>query len=108
MFTITCSFPSDHAAQQAAQRLRKRGFTVGQKQSVSPVEDPLLVAYPFGAPGGNSAGNNLMAALPPLSGNGVRIHTRAENRNNTISVLTDDTQRAEAVGLLKSLGGHIL
>lgn len=70
--------------------------------------DPLLVAYPYGASGGNSAGNSLMGALPPLAGNGVLLHTPEPQRPAILSVLTDDTQVQDARQLLQSMGGQIL
>ena len=35
--------------------------------------DKLLVAYPYGAAGGNGVGNNLMGGLPPMAGNGITV-----------------------------------
>jgi hypothetical protein len=69
---------------------------------------PLLVAYPYGAPGGNTTGNGLMAAMPPIAGNSILLHTPPKPMESLISVLTDDTQLPEARGLLEALGGKIL
>lgn len=105
--TITCEFQNPYQAQQAAQRLRRRGYTVSglsSQTSASTSGAPVLVAYPFGAAGGNSSGNNLMAGLPPLAGNGVMT----SEKKPLISVLTDDTQTADARNLLEALGGRIL
>ena len=45
--TITCRFDSPAAAQQAAERLRRRGYMVSSKQKPLDIPaDPLLVAYP--------------------------------------------------------------
>ena len=109
--TINCEFSSLHEAKQAAARLHRRGYMVSLgKKPVSryPVEDPLLVAYPYGYPGGNSSGNNLMASMPPMSGNGVLLHTPETGSRNILSVLTDDTEAREARQLLTALGGRIL
>ena len=110
-FTITCEFQHPYQAQQAAQRLRQKGYLVSmdrRKKVSSPVADPLLVAYPYGFPGGNTAGNALMGSLPPLAGNGVMMHTPAKETPSVVTVIVDDTQRAEAKRLLTVLGGHIL
>lgn len=107
--TITCQFQHPYEARQAAERLRRRGYIVsakGEKHSIP--QDPLLVAYPNGAFGGNSSGNSLMAALPPMAGNGILLHTPAPKEQSMISVLTDDTQVSDARLLLESLGGQIL
>ena len=93
--TITCKFENPYEARQAAQ---PRDIPA----------DPLLVAYPYGASGGNSAGNSLMGALPPLAGNGVLLHTPEPQRPAFLSVLTDDTQVQDARQLLQSMGGQIL
>lgn len=66
--TITCEFENPYQAHQAAQRLRRRGYTVSSDRSQvrqAPGAGTLLVAYPFGNPGGNNFGNNLMAGFPP-------------------------------------------
>jgi hypothetical protein len=70
--------------------------------------DPLLVAYPYGVAGGNTTGNGLMAAMPPIAGNSVLMHTTPKPSASLISVLTDDTQLPEARQLLEALGGKIL
>ena len=103
--TITCEFQNPYQAQQAAQRLRRRGYTVSDSigRSAS-AGSALLVAYPFGLAGGNTFGNNLMAGLPPMAGNGVMT----SSKKPLISVLTDDTQTADARKLLESLGGRSL
>ena len=107
--TITCEFENQHQANNASERLRRRGYIVsGGTSKKTPFYDSLLVAYPFGAPGGNSAGNNLMASLPPLSGNGVMLHVPEQKEKPLLSVLTDDTQAQEAKRLLTALGGRVL
>lgn len=108
--TITCEFSNPYEARQASERLKRRGFMVSaQKKASEPIPaDPLLVAAPFGAAGGNNMGNSLMAALPPLAGNGVILHTPKPCDTAIVSVLTDDTQAREARRLLEALGGHIL
>ena len=59
--TITCRFDSAASAKQAAERLRRRGYMVSSKQRPLDIPaDPLLVAYPYGMAGGNSAGNRLL------------------------------------------------
>lgn len=102
--TITSEFENPYQAQQAAQRLRRRGYTVSgvTGRAGAPMGNALLAAYPFGVPGGNSAGNSLMGSLPPMAGNGIL------EKKPLISVLTDDTQTADARRLLESLGGRIL
>ncbi len=102
--TITCQFPDPYQAQQAAQRLRRRGYTVSGLSGGFSQSRNLLVAHPLGAPGGNTFGNNLLGGLPPLAGNGVP----APEGRPLLSVLTDDTQTAHARSLLEALGGHIL
>jgi hypothetical protein len=72
------------------------------------VQNPLLVAYPYGAAGGNTTGNGLMAAMPPIAGNSVMLHTTPKPQSALLSVLTDDTQLPEARQLLEALGGKIL
>lgn len=107
--TITCEFHHPYEARQAAERLRRRGYIVsakGEKKSIP--TDPLLVAYPYGTLGGNTSGNSLMAALPPMAGNGVMLHTPSRQEKPILSVLTDDTQVSDAKLLLESLGGRIL
>ena len=107
--TITCRFDSAAAAQQAAERLRRRGYMVSSKQKPLDIPaDPLLVAYPYGMTGGNSAGNRLMGALPPISGNGVMLHTPKPQDSPVLSVLTDDTGVRDARQLLTALGGQII
>ena len=107
--TITCEFETGHQAQNASDRLRRRGYIVstGKKEKTTSY-DPLLVAYPYGAPGGNTAGNSLMAALPPLAGNGVMLHIPDKQEKHLVSVLTDDTQAQDAKQLLTALGGRVL
>ena len=100
--TITCQFPDPYQAQQAAQRLRRRGYTVSGLSGGFSQSRNLLVAHPFGAP--NTFGNNLLGGLPPLAGNGLLT----SEGGPLISVLTDDTQTAHARSLLEALGGHIL
>ena len=109
--TITGKFSHPYEARQAAERLRRRGYTVsmGEAKQPSPLTaDPLLVAYPFGQPGGNSFGNNLMGGLPPLAGNGVLLHRPEKESEALVTVLTDDTQTRDARLLIESLGGVIL
>lgn len=105
--TITCQFAYPYEARQAAQRLRRRGYIVSERTRRSSA-DPLLVAYPYGTSGGNTAGNGLMAALPPLAGNGVMLHQSQRQELPVLSVLTDDVQYADARALLEALGGRIL
>ena len=109
--TITCEFENPYQAHQAAERLRRRGYTVSDHRSASRKSSgagTLLVAYPFGSPGGNSFGNNLMGGLPPMAGNGIMMNTEPGAKKPIISVLTDDTQTADAKALLEALGGNIL
>ena len=108
--TITCKFSNPYEARQASERLKRRGFMVSaQKKLPEPIPaDPLLVAYPYGAAGGNNMGNSLMGALSPLAGNGVMLHTPKPQDASIVSVLTDDTQAREARRLMEALGGHIL
>lgn len=107
--TITCEFETGHQAQNASERLRRRGYIVSTGTTKrTPAQDPLLVAYPYGAPGGNTTGNSLMAALPPLAGNGIMLHVPEKGEKHLISVLTDDTQAMEAKQLLTALGGRVL
>ena len=107
--TITCKFENPYEARQAAQRLHRKGCMVSFREQPRDIPtDPLLVAYPYGASGGNSAGNGLMGAMPPLAGNGVLLHTPEPQRPAILSVLTDDTQVQDARQLLQSMGGQIL
>ena len=109
--TITCEFENPYQAHQAAERLRRRGYTVSSDKNQSrqaPGAGTLLVAYPYGNPGGNTFGNNIMGALSPIAGNGVLMKTEPGEKKPVISVLTDDTQTADAKVLLEGLGGRIL
>lgn len=107
--TITFEFEDQHQAQNASERLRRRGYIVSTGRTPSlPAQDSLLVAYPYGAPGGNTAGNSLMGALPPLSGNAVMLHVPEKPKKHLVSVLTDDTQAKEARQLLTALGGRAI
>lgn len=108
--TITCEFENPYQARQAAERLRRRGYIVSQDKSAPQpaLGGTLLVAYPYGNPGGNTFGNNLMGALPPIAENGTILGETPKQRRPVISVLTDDTQTADAKILLTSLGGHII
>ena len=103
--TITGEFASPQQARQAAQKLRRRGYTVsGKPQARDGVPgSTLLVAHPFGATGGNTFGNSLMGAMPPVAENGVTAPAEA-----LVSVLTDDTQAADCRRLMTALGGRIL
>lgn len=105
--TVTCEFESSHQAQSAAERLRRRGYMVGFTKK-APASDPLLVAYPYGATGGNTAGNSLMASLPPMAGNSILLHVPEKPKKPLLSVLTDDTQAPECRRLLTALGGRLL
>ena len=49
-----------------------------------------------------------MGALPPLSGNGVMLHTPKPQDSPVLSVLTDDTGVRDARQLLTALGGQII
>ena len=103
--TITGEFASPQQARQAAQKLRRRGYTVSGRPR-TPECAPggtLLVAHPFGAPGGTTFGNSLMGAMPPVAENGVTAPAEA-----LVSVLTDDTQAADCRRLMTALGGRIL
>lgn len=106
--TITCEFSSGHQAGTAADRLRRRGYIVSTAEKKNPIPDPLLVAYPYGTAGGNTAGNSLMAALPPMAGNSLRLHTPEPQKTALLSVLTDDTEATECRQLLTALGGRLL
>ena len=107
--TITCKFENPYEARQAAQRLHRKGCMVSFREQPRDIPaDPLLVAYPYGASGGNSAGNSLMGALPPMSGNGVMLHTPKPQDSSVLSVLTDDTGGRDARQLLTALGGQII
>ena len=108
--TITGEFASPQQARQAAQKLRRRGYTVsGKPQARDGVPgSTLLVAHPFGAPGGRTPSssavrNSLMGAMPPVAENGVTAPAEA-----LVSVLTDDTQAADCRRLMTALGGRIL
>lgn len=104
--TITFSFSDSRQAQNARDRLRRQGYMVSEKtMPPAPAYDPLLVAYPFGAPGGNSSGNSLMGAMPPLAGNGVLLHCPPKPESHLVSVLTDDVGAPEARRLLQAYGG---
>ena len=61
------------------------------------VVEPLERGY------GNTIGNSLMGALPPMAENGV---TAPEG--TLVSVLTDDTQAVDCRRLVEALGGRIL
>ncbi len=105
--TIICEFQDPYEAKAAEERLRRRGYIVSPKSERRSIPtDPLLVAYPHGAFGGSTSGNSLMAALPPLAGNGVMLHQKP--KKPVLSVLTDDTQVSDAKLLLESLGGRII
>lgn len=105
--TITFEFDDAHQVQNARERLRRQGYMVSTgKKPQSPGSDPLLVAYPFGAVGGNTSGNNLMGALPPLAGNGVLLHRPPKPEKHLLSVLTDDVGAPEARRLLTAYGGR--
>ena len=99
--TITGVFSNPLLARQAAQKLRRRGYTVSGRPKTP--GGNLLVVHPFGAPGGNTIGNSLMCALPPMAENGV---TAPEG--TLVSVLTDDTQAVDCRRLVEALGGRIL
>ena len=105
--TITGEFKTPYEARQAAQRLRRRGYIVSgsDRRPAAPlVGDKLLVAYPYGATGGNTIGNSILGAMPPLAENGVS----APSGGALVSVLTDDTQSDDAARLMESLGGRVL
>lgn len=106
--TITCEFQNRHQADAAAQRLRRRGYMVSDRTKKRPAADPLLVAYPYGTPGGSTAGNSLMASLPPMAGNSILLHVPEKTGRPLLSVLTDDTRVSEARSLVEALGGRIL
>lgn len=107
--TVTFEFEDGRQAENARQRLRRQGYMVStRKQPQAPSYDPLLVAYPFGAVGGNSAGNNLLGALPPLAGNGVLLHRPGQPEKHLVSVLTDDVGAPEARRLLTAYGGRAI
>ena len=104
--TITGEFRTPYDARQAAERFRRRGFIVSgsHRQPGAPlVGDRLLVAYPFGATGGNTIGNSILGAMPPMAENGIS----APSGGCLVSVLTDDTQSADAARLMESLGGRV-
>lgn len=104
--TVTGQFDHPYEAQQAAQRLRRRGYTVSDSrpQRLRPTGD-LLVAHPYGTAGGNTLGNGLMGSLPPMSENGLMVK---HPEKTLLSVLTDDTGAAEARRLITAFGGSIL
>ena len=105
--TITGEFSNAYEAKQAAQRLRRRGYIVSDNRGrpAAPLfGDKLLVAYPFGATGGNTIGNSILGAMPPMAENAAA----AGADRPLVSVLTDDTQSAHARSLMESLGGRIL
>lgn len=106
--TITCEFDSRNQADAAAQRLRRRGYMVSNRTKRRPAQDPLLVAYPYGTAGGSTPGNSLMAALPPMAGNGILLHVPEKSGRPLLSVLTDDTRASEARLLVEALGGRII
>ena len=95
--TITGEFRDAAQAQMAAQRLRRRGYAIRE-----PVLAPnLIVAHPYGVPGGNTQANSLMASLPPMAENSLIASPR-------ITVLTDDTREKDCRALLEALGGRLL
>lgn len=104
--TITGEFKSQYDAQTAAGRLRRRGYIVSSPGHAGPPlsEDKLLVAYPYGAAGGNSPGNGVLGGLPSMAGNSIMV----PDHGPVVSVLTDDTQAASARSYLEALGGRIL
>ena len=104
--TITGEFKTPYDARQAAERLRRRGYIVSSdRRPAAPlIGDKLLVAYPFGATGGNTIGNSILGAMPPMAVNSIS----APSGGALVSVLTDDTQSSDAVRLMESLGGRIL
>ena len=104
--TITGEFSDPQTARQAAQKLRRRGYTVSgrPRQPSGLTGGNLLVAHPFGTAGGNTFGNSLMGALPPLAENGVA----APQSQAMVSVLTDDTQAADCRRLMEALGARIV
>ena len=104
--TITCEFANPYEARQAETRMRRRGYIVssGSHPQGPLLGDKLLVAYPYGAAGGNGVGNNLMGGLPPMAGNGITV----QGGKSLVSVLTDDTRSRDARDLLEALGGKIL
>lgn len=107
--TITGQFDNPLKARQAKERLGRRGYIVsGTKRKPEPVIDPLVVANPYGFPGGNTPGNGILASLPIMAGNGVMVHTSAGAQPSLVSVLTDDTQAADVRELMKALGAKIL
>lgn len=107
--TITGQFDNPLKARQAEQRLGRRGYIVsGTKRNPEPIVDPLLVAHPYGFPGGNTPGNGILAALPIMAGNGVMVHTPTGTKPSLVSVLTDDTQAEDVRELMKALGAKLL
>ena len=87
--TVTGEFKTPYDARQAAERLRRRGYIVSSdRRPAAPlIGDKLLVAYPYGAVGGNTMGNGVMGALPVMAENGVT----APEGGSLVSVLTDAT-----------------
>lgn len=107
--TITGQFDNPLKARQARERLQRRGYIVsGTKRTPEPISDPLLVAYPYGFPGGNTSGNGILASLPIMAGNGVMVHTTDKPHTAVVSVLTDDTQAGDVRELLRAMGATIL
>lgn len=107
--TITFEFQDPRSAENARDKLRRQGYLVSSRERPqAPAYDSLLVAYPFGAPGGNSSGNNLMGALPPLAGNGVLLHQPEVPKGHLLSVLTDDVGAPEARRILTAFGGKAI
>lgn len=107
--TITGRFENPLKARQATERLSRRGYIVSSpRKKAAPISDPLLVAHPYGAPGGNTSGNGILAALPIMAGNGVMVHTPEPERDTLVSVLTDDTHEKDVRELLGALGAKIL
>lgn len=107
--TITGQFDNPLKARQARERLSRRGYIVsGTKRKPEPIADPLLIAHPYGFPGGNTSGNGILASLPIMAGNGVMVHTSGGTNPSLVSVLTDDTQARDVRELMKALGAKIL
>lgn len=107
--TITGQFDDPLKARQAKERLGRRGYIVsGTKNKPEPIIDPLVVAHPYGFPGGNTPGNGIMASLPIMAGNGVMVHTHPREQPSLVSVLTDDTQAGDVRELMEALGAKIL
>lgn len=108
--TITGKFESPLSARQAALRLKRRGYLVSDPKRNSGVipPEPLVVAHPYGAVGGNTPGNGLLSSLPIMAGNGVMIHRESDYNSSVLSVLTDDTHTGDVKALMESLGAKIL